>query len=69
MVSLAEFSKFIFAVVFLVFTLLYTPCVAAISSVKREMGGKWAVTVVIMQCVIAWICAFGVHVAGSILGF
>ena len=62
------FSPFT-AVVFLVFTLLYTPCVAAISSVKREMGGKWAVTVVIMQCVIAWICAFGVHVAGSILGF
>ena len=62
------FSPFT-AVVFLVFTLLYTPCVAAISSVKREMGGKWAVTVVIMQCVIAWICAFGVHMAGSILGF
>jgi ferrous iron transport protein B len=49
------------AVVFLVFTLLYTPCVAAIASVKRELGGKYAVFVVITQCVIAWIVAFFVH--------
>jgi ferrous iron transport protein B len=49
------------AVVFLVFTLLYTPCVAAITSVKRELGGKWAVAVVILQCLIAWLVAFIVH--------
>jgi ferrous iron transport protein B len=49
------------AAVFLVFTLLYTPCVAAIASVKRELGGKSAVFVVITQCVIAWIVAFFVH--------
>jgi len=42
----------------LVFSLLYTPCVAAIASVKREMGGKWAVGVVAWQCVVAWAAAF-----------
>jgi ferrous iron transport protein B len=42
----------------LVFTLLYTPCIAAVTAVKRELGGKWAAAVVIYQCVIAWICAF-----------
>ena len=41
----------------LVFCLLYTPCVAAIASIKRELGGKWAAVVVLMQCAIAWICA------------
>ena len=41
----------------LVFSLLYTPCVAAIASVKRELGTKWSVLMVIWQCVIAWICA------------
>jgi ferrous iron transport protein B len=49
------------AAVFLVFTLLYTPCVAAIASVKRELGGKSAVYVVIAQCVIAWLVAFLAH--------
>ena len=48
------------AIVFLVFTLLYTPCVAAVSSVKRELGGKWAAAIVVLQCAIAWIVAFGV---------
>ncbi len=45
----------------LVFSLLYTPCVAAIASVKRELGGKWALLMVIMQCTIAWIMAAIVH--------
>ena len=45
----------------LVFCLLYTPCVAAVASVKRELGWKWAVAVVFGQCVIAWIAAFLVH--------
>ena len=49
------------AIVFLVFTLLYTPCVAAITSVKRELGGKWAIGVVALQCGIAWIIAFLVN--------
>jgi ferrous iron transport protein B len=55
------------AVVFLVFTLLYTPCVAAITSVKRELGGKWAVAVVILQCLIAWLVAFIVHTIGMFI--
>lgn len=42
----------------LVFCLLYTPCIAAVASVKRELGGKWALAVVVGQCTVAWICAF-----------
>ncbi len=45
----------------LVFSLLYTPCVAAIASIKRELGAKWAVFLVFWQCIIAWICAFIIH--------
>ena len=53
------------AAVFLVFTLLYTPCVAAIATVKREMGGtKAAVATVIIQCAIAWCVAFLIHAVG-----
>ena len=51
----------------LVFSLLYTPCVAAISTIKRELGGKWAIAVVIWQCVIAWVAAFVVRVIGMML--
>ena len=50
----------------LVFCLLYTPCVAAIASVKRELGGKWAAAMVIGQCVIAWIAAFAVYQIGML---
>ncbi|MGN0182668.1 MAG: ferrous iron transport protein B [Candidatus Ornithomonoglobus sp.] len=46
------------AAALLVFCLLYTPCVAAIAAIKREIGGKGAVFVVVLQCAIAWICAF-----------
>ena len=53
----------------LVFCLLYTPCVAAIASVRRELGGKWAVGMVALQCVIAWVCAVAVHLIGTLLGF
>ena len=51
----------------LVFSLLYTPCVAAIASIKRELGQRWAIGVVIWQCVIAWLAAFAVHLIGSFL--
>lgn len=51
----------------LVFCLLYTPCVAAIASVKRELGGKWAAGMVAGQCVIAWIAAFVVYHIGILL--
>lgn len=53
---------------FLTFVLLYTPCVAAISAVKNELGPKYAVIVVVMQCVVAWIVTFLVHMGGSMLG-
>ena len=52
----------------LVFCLLYTPCVAAIASIKRELGGKWAVLVVVGQCVIAWVCALVIRLVGLALG-
>ena len=50
----------------LAFSLLYTPCVAAIASVKRELGGRWAAFVVLWQCAIAWIVAWIVHLIGGI---
>ena len=50
----------------LVFSLLYTPCVAAIASIKRELGVKWAAGVVVWQCVIAWVAAFIVRLIGMI---
>ena len=51
----------------LVFCLLYTPCVAAIASVKRELGGKWAAGVVVGQCVVAWLAAAVVMLIAKIL--
>ena len=48
----------------LVFSLLYTPCVAAIAAVKRELGAKWAAAVVVWQCAVAWIAALFVHLIG-----
>lgn len=52
----------------LVFSLLYTPCVAAIASVKRELGMKWAFGVVVWQCLVAWVAAFVVHLIGTAVG-
>ena len=59
-VALTDFMTWQAALSLLVFSLLYTPCVAAVSSIKRELGGKWAVVVVLLQCGIAWICALAV---------
>ena len=53
------------ALSFLTFCLLYTPCVAAIASIRRELGLGWAALVVVFQCVVAWIAAFLVHLIGS----
>ena len=53
------------AMALLVFCLLYTPCVAAIASVKRELGGRWAFGVVAGQCLVAWLAAFVVHLIGT----
>ncbi len=52
----------------LVFCLLYTPCVAAVAAVRRELGGTWAMLVVLGQCMIAWIAAFVVRYIGILLG-
>lgn len=54
------------AAALLVFCLLYTPCVAAVAAIKRELGGKWAAGVVIGQCVIAWAAALVVYLAGGL---
>lgn len=51
----------------LVFSLLYTPCIAALSSIRRELGGKWAVLVALGQFAIAWIAAFAVRLIGLML--
>ena len=45
----------------LVFSLIYCPCVAAIASIKRELGGKWAIGVALWQCVVAWILALAAY--------
>lgn len=58
-----QFSAF----VFLVFTLLYTPCVAAIATVRRELGRRWSIAVVVLQCLIAWFVAFVVHTIGILI--
>jgi len=52
----------------LVFSLLYTPCVAAVAAVKRELGGKWSLYMVIWQCGIAWLAALAVRLIGMALG-
>lgn len=52
----------------LAFSLLYTPCVAAVASVRSEMGGKWALYVVVWQCFVAWLAAVVIRVIGLMLG-
>ncbi|MBR0317808.1 MAG: ferrous iron transport protein B [Spirochaetia bacterium] len=51
----------------LIFSLLYTPCVAAIAAIKRELGAKWAVSVVFWQCLVAWLASLAVYQIGSLL--
>ncbi|MBP5519495.1 MAG: ferrous iron transport protein B [Treponema sp.] len=50
----------------LIFSLLYSPCIAAIASVKRELGSKWAAALVLWQCAVAWLCAFLVYSLGNL---
>ena len=56
------------AATILVFTLLYTPCVAAVASVKRELGRKWAAAMVLWQCTLAWLAALLVRLFGMLMG-
>lgn len=65
---LAEVLNPVTALALLVFCLLYTPCIAAVASIRRELGGKWACFVVVEQCVIAWIAAFLITLVGNVLG-
>jgi len=51
----------------LVFSLLYTPCVAAIASIRRELGGKWALGVVVWQCIVAYLAAFITYLIMTLL--
>ena len=66
--ALGEMFSTLQAFVFLVFTLLYTPCVAAVAAVKREIGSRYACMMVVLQCVIAWLVSFGVCLLGKLLG-
>lgn len=66
--SIASVLSPLAAASMLVFSLLYTPCVAAIASIRRELGVKWAGGVVIWQCVVAWVAAFLVHLIGTAVG-
>ena len=66
--SLSSFLTPLTAASLLVFSLLYTPCIAAISTIRRELGGRWAAGVLVGQCVIAWVAALLVHTVGLLLG-
>ena len=66
--SVAEALTPLSAACMLVFSLLYTPCVAAVTAIKRELGRGWAAGVVLWQCVIAWIAASVVHLVGMLFG-
>ena len=55
------------AIPMLVFCLLYTPCVAAVATIRRELGSKWAFVVVVFQCVVAWICAWFAYLIASVI--
>lgn len=66
--ALAAFLSPLTAASLLAFILLYTPCIAAISAIRRELGGRWAAGVVVGQCVIAWFAALLVHTIGLLLG-
>ncbi len=56
------------AISMLVFCLLYTPCIAAVAAIKRELGGKWAALIIAGQCILAWICALLARTVCIILG-
>ena len=65
--SIATLLSPLAAASLLVFSLLYTPCIAAVASVRRELGGKWAAGLAVWQCLIAWVAAFVTHGIGLLL--
>jgi ferrous iron transport protein B len=66
--GVAEVMSSLAAASLLVFSLLYTPCVAAVASVRRELGRRWALYVVLWQCAVAWVAALLVRLVGLLLG-
>lgn len=66
--SVASVMTPLAALCMLIFCLLYTPCVAAVASIRRELGGRWAVGVVFFQCAVAYLAAFLAHVIGMLCG-
>lgn len=64
--ALASFITPLAALSLLIFILIYTPCVAAIASVRRELGSWWAIGMVVVQCLLAWILSYGIHLLGSL---
>ncbi len=65
--NLSDLFSPLSAYVFLIFCLLYTPCVATIATVRRELGKRYALLVVFLQCSIAWVVAFLIHIVGKIV--
>ena len=65
--NISEALSNLSAMCMLVFSLLYTPCVASVISVKRELGNKYAVFVVAWQCMVAWFVALIVHLIGMMV--
>jgi ferrous iron transport protein B len=65
--ALASVLSPVAAAAFLAFCLLYTPCVAAMSSVRRELGTRWMLGIIAMQCGVAWLISFAVHAIGMLL--
>ena len=66
--AVASFLSPLGAASLLVFCLLYTPCIASIAAIKRELGGRWAALVIVEQCAIAWVLAFAVRLVGMAFG-
>ncbi|MBR6232956.1 MAG: ferrous iron transport protein B, partial [Erysipelotrichaceae bacterium] len=66
--KIAEVFNSVSAMTILVFSLLYTPCVAAVAAMKRELGNKWAIGIVIWQCLVAWIAAFITKLICTMIG-
>ena len=64
--SVASVMTPLAALCMLIFCLLYTPCVAAVASIRRELGGRWAVGVVFFQCAVAYLAAFLAHIIGML---
>ena len=65
--NLSDLFSPLSAYVFLIFCVLYTPCIATIATVRRELGKRYALLVVFLQCSIAWVVAFLIHIVGKIV--